>query len=296
MGGMALIGREHWSRKLFLICNYLFLTGLSLSMLLPFLNVIAQSFSGAVAIDRGDVLFWPVDFTLNYYQYVFDDASIWRAFGITVYITAVGTLINLAATSSLAYPLSRTEYVGRKYVLLFVLLTMIFTAPLIPQFILMRELDLVNTLWALMLPTAISAFNLIVLRSFFMQIPTELIDSARIDGCGELRILWSLMLPLSKPALATIGIFYSLTNWNKYMDALYYLNDRKLYPLQVKLRELLINDDLVDTGNLPFDVSSQSVQGVQMAVILVATVPIIMLYPFLQRYFIKGMMIGSIKS
>ncbi|WP_391574531.1 carbohydrate ABC transporter permease [Cohnella sp.] len=293
---MALIGREHWSRKLFLICNYLFLTGLSLSMLLPFLNVIAQSFSGAVAIDRGDVLFWPVDFTLNYYQYVFDDASIWRAFGITVYITAVGTLINLAATSSLAYPLSRTEYVGRKYVLLFVLLTMIFTAPLIPQFILMRELDLVNTLWALMLPTAISAFNLIVLRSFFMQIPTELIDSARIDGCGELRILWSLMLPLSKPALATIGIFYSVTNWNKYMDALYYLNDRKLYPLQVKLRELLINDDLVDTGNLPFDVSSQSVQGVQMAVILVATVPIIMLYPFLQRYFIKGMMIGSIKS
>ncbi len=291
-----MIGREHWSRKLFLICNYLFLTGLSLSMLLPFLNVIAQSFSGAVAIDRGDVLFWPVDFTLNYYQYVFDDASIWRAFGITVYITAVGTLINLAATSSLAYPLSRTEYVGRKYVLLFVLLTMIFTAPLIPQFILMRELDLVNTLWALMLPTAISAFNLIVLRSFFMQIPTELIDSARIDGCGELRILWSLMLPLSKPALATIGIFYSVTNWNKYMDALYYLNDRKLYPLQVKLRELLINDDLVDTGNLPFDVSSQSVQGVQMAVILVATVPIIMLYPFLQRYFIKGMMIGSIKS
>lgn len=265
-------------------------------MLLPFLNVIAQSFSGAIAIDRGDVLFWPVDFTLNYYQYVFDDASIWRAFGITVYITVVGTLINLAATSSLAYPLSRAEYVGRKYVLLFVLLTMIFTAPLIPQFILMRELDLVNTLWALMLPTAISAFNLIVLRSFFMQIPTELIDSARIDGCGELRILWSLMLPLSKPALATIGIFYSVTNWNKYMDALYYLNDRKLYPLQVKLRELLINDDLVDTGNLPFDVSSQSVQGVQMAVILVATVPIIMLYPFLQRYFIKGMLIGSIKS
>ncbi|WP_372632261.1 carbohydrate ABC transporter permease [Cohnella sp.] len=293
---MALSGREHWSRKLFLICNYLFLTGLSLSMLLPFLNVIAQSFSGAVAIDRGDVLFWPVDFTLNYYQYVFDDASIWRAFGITVYITAAGTLINLAATSSLAYPLSRTEYVGRKYVLLFVLLTMIFTAPLIPQFILMRELDLVNTLWALMIPTAISAFNLIVLRSFFMQIPTELIDSARIDGCGELRIMWSLMLPLSKPALATIGIFYSVTNWNKYMDALYYLNDRKLYPLQVKLRELLINDDLVDTGNLPFDVSSQSVQGVQMAVILVATVPIIMLYPFLQRYFIKGMLIGSIKS
>nr|WP_283094724.1 carbohydrate ABC transporter permease [Paenibacillus sp. ATY16] len=274
----------------------MFLTGLSLTMLLPFLNVIAQSLSGSAAIDRGDVMFWPVDFTFNYYRYVFDDVSIWRAFGVTVYITVLGTLINLAATSSLAYPLSRTEYVGRKYVLLFILLTMIFTAPLIPQFILMREIHLINTLWALMIPTAISAFNLIVLRSFFVQIPTELIDSARMDGCGELRILWSLMLPLSKPALATIGIFYSVTNWNKYMDALYYLNDRRLYPLQVKLRELLINDDLVDTGNLPFDIASQSVQGVQMAVILVATIPIIMLYPFMQRYFIKGMLIGSIKS
>ncbi|MCK9862178.1 carbohydrate ABC transporter permease [Paenibacillus sp. ATY16] len=291
-----MIRREHWSRKLFLIANYLFLTGLSLTMLLPFLNVIAQSLSGSAAIDRGDVMFWPVDFTFNYYRYVFDDVSIWRAFGVTVYITVLGTLINLAATSSLAYPLSRTEYVGRKYVLLFILLTMIFTAPLIPQFILMREIHLINTLWALMIPTAISAFNLIVLRSFFVQIPTELIDSARMDGCGELRILWSLMLPLSKPALATIGIFYSVTNWNKYMDALYYLNDRRLYPLQVKLRELLINDDLVDTGNLPFDIASQSVQGVQMAVILVATIPIIMLYPFMQRYFIKGMLIGSIKS
>ncbi|WP_375140521.1 carbohydrate ABC transporter permease [Cohnella herbarum] len=290
------MGREHWSRKLFLICNYIFLTGLSLTMLLPFLNVIAQSFSGSAAIDRGDVMFWPVDFTLNYYRYVFDDASIWRAFGVTVYITVVGTAINLIATSSLAYPLSRGEYVGRKFIMLFVLMTMIFTAPLIPQFILMREINLINTLWALMIPTAISAFNMIVLRSFFMQIPTELIDSARIDGCGELRILWRLMLPLSKPALATVGIFYSVTNWNKYMDALYYLNDRSLYPLQVKLRELLINDDLVDTGNLPFDVASQSVQGVQMAVILVATVPIILLYPFMQRYFIKGMLIGSIKS
>src|SRR5690606_30493575 len=119
---------------------------------------------------------------------------------------------------------------------------------------------------------------------------------ARIDGCSELRTIWSIVLPLSKPALATVGIFYSVTNWNKYMDALYYINDRSLYPLQVKLRELLITDDLTDTGNLAFEVTSQSVQGVQMAVILVATVPIIMLYPFLQRFFISGMMIGSIKS
>lgn len=265
-------------------------------MFLPFMNVIAQSLSSAGAIDRGEVMFWPVEFTTRYYEYVFDDVSIWRAFSVTVYITVMGTLINLIMTASLAYPLSRQEYVGRTYILIFVLMTMIFSAPLIPQFILMREVGLVNTLWALMLPTAISAFNLFVLRSFFAQIPHELIDSSRIDGCSELRTLWSIVLPLSKPALATVGIFYSVTNWNKYMDALYYINDVKKYPLQVKLRQMLITDDLTDTGNLAFEAASQSVQGVQMAVILVATIPIIMVYPFLQRYFIKGMMIGSIKS
>ncbi|QNK54416.1 carbohydrate ABC transporter permease [Paenibacillus sp. PAMC21692] len=284
------------SRKIFLIANYLFLTMLGLTMFLPFMNVIAQSLSSGGAIDRGEVMFWPVEFTTHYYKYVFEDVSIWRAFAISVYITVVGTTINLAATSTLAYPLSRQEYVGRRLLLILILLTMIFSAPLIPQFILMRELHLTNTLWALMLPTAISAFNLFVLRSFFAQLPTEIIDAARIDGCGETRTLWSIVLPLSKPALATVGIFYSVTNWNKYMDALYYINDRSLYPLQVKLRELLITDDLADTGNLAFEVTSQSVQGVQMAVILVATLPIIMLYPFLQRFFISGMLIGSIKS
>nr|WP_169085475.1 carbohydrate ABC transporter permease [Paenibacillus sp. PL91]MBC9201156.1 carbohydrate ABC transporter permease [Paenibacillus sp. PL91] len=288
--------RESISRKLFLAFNYTFLTLLGLFMFLPFLNVIAQSLSSAGAIDRGEVMFWPVEFTTRYYEYVFDDVSIWRAFSVTVYITVLGTIINLIMTASLAYPLSRQEYVGRTYILIFVLMTMIFSAPLIPQFILMREVGLVNTLWALMIPTAISAFNLFVLRSFFTQIPTELVDSSRIDGCSELRILWSIILPLSKPALATVGIFYSVTNWNKYMDALYYINDVKKYPLQVKLRQLLITDDLTDTGNLAFEAASQSVQGVQMAVILVATIPIIMVYPFLQRYFIKGMMIGSIKS
>lgn len=291
-----MIRHESMSRKAFLFGNYLFLTLLALSMFLPFMNVIAQSLSSSGAIDKGEVLFWPVEFTTSYYQYVFADISIWRAFGISIYITLVGTFINLAATATLAYPLSRPEYVGRRVVLIFILMTMIFSAPLIPQFILMRELKLVNTLWALMLPTAISAFNLIVLRTFFAQIPGEIIDSARMDGCGETRTLWSIVLPLSKPSLATIGIFYSVTNWNKYMDALYYINDRKKYPLQVKLRELLITDDLIDTGNMVFDVTSQSVQGVQMAVILVATVPIIMVYPFLQRFFIKGMLIGSIKS
>lgn len=285
------------SYRTFQVCNYVFLSVITLSMFLPLLNVIAQSLSSAYAIDRGDVLFWPVEFTTVYYEYVFQNASIWRAFGISVYITVIGTLINLAMTASLAYPLSRQEYVGRKAILLMILFTMIFTAPLIPEFILIRNLGLMNSLWALMIPTAISAFNLIVMRSFFTQIPTELIDSGRIDGCGELRMVWSIVLPLSKPVMATVGIFYSVMNWNTYKNALYYINDRGLYPLQIKLREMLITDDMADTGNEIFtQMATASPQGVQMTVIIVATLPIVMIYPFLQRYFIKGMMLGSIKS
>lgn len=283
--------------RVFTVFNYILLTVITLSMFLPLLNVIAQSFSSPFAIDRGEVLFWPVEFTTIYYQYVFQDMSIWRAFGISVYITVLGTFINLAATSSLAYPLSREEYVGRKQILLLIIFTMIFTAPLIPEFILIRELGLSNSLWALMIPTAISAFNLIVMRSFFMQLPKELIDSGRIDGAGELRMVWSIVLPLSKPVMATVGIFYSVTNWNTYKNALYYINDRALYPLQIKLREMLITDDIVDTGNDLFsNLATASPQGVQMTVIIVATLPIVMIYPFLQRYFVQGMMIGSIKS
>jgi len=283
--------------RIFTIFNYILLSIITLTMFLPLLNVFAQTFSSPFAIDRGAVMFWPVEFTTIYYQYVFQDASIWRAFGISVYITILGTFINIAATASLAYPLSREEYVGRKYVLLMVIFTMIFTAPLIPEFILMREIGLANTLWVLMIPSAISAFNLIVMRSFFAQLPKELIDSGRIDGAGELRMIWSIVLPLSKPVMATVGIFYSVSNWNTYKNALYYINNRALYPLQIKLREMLVTDDLIDTGNDLFSsLATASPQGVQMTVIVVATLPIVAIYPFLQRYFVKGMLIGSVKS
>jgi putative aldouronate transport system permease protein len=292
-----MLRRKTLGQKSFAIFNYLLLTFISLSMFLPFLNVLAQSFSGGHAIASGQVMFWPVDWSLAYYKYVFNDVSIWRAFGISVYITVVGTAINIAMTSLLAYPLSRQEFLGRKFILLGIVFTMIFTAPLIPEFILMRNLNLVNTLWALMLPTAISAFNLIVMRSFFMQIPAEIIESSRIDGCGELRLLWGIILPLSKPVIATVGIFYSVMNWNTYKNALYYLNDRNLYPLQIKLREMLITDDINSSGNEIFaDIAAASPQGIQMTVIVIATVPIVMVYPFLQKYFIKGMLIGSLKG
>ncbi|OXM86982.1 carbohydrate ABC transporter permease [Paenibacillus rigui] len=282
----------------FNIANLTFLTLLALLLFLPFLNVIAQSLSDSNAIIAGKVVFLPVDFTTINYEYVFSDAAIWRSIGVTVYITVMGTLINLLATASLAYPVSRPEYVGRKAVIIFILITMVFSAPLIPNFILMKNLNLVNSLWALMLPGAISAFNFFVMRSFFLQLPSELIDSGRIDGCGELRMIWSIVLPLSKPVMASLGIFYAIGHWNTYIAALYYINKPQLWPLQVKLRQLIQSDDIsIDPNASQFSsLAHMNPEGIKMATIIVATIPIILIYPFLQKHFVKGMMVGSVKS
>lgn len=289
--------RNSLSRNIFNVCNVTFLTVLSLSMLLPFLHVIAKSFSTSNSIIKGDVIFWPVEFTLKNYQYVFSDVSIWKAFGISVFITTVGTLINLIATATFAYPLSRPEYLGRKYLLMMVLFTMIFSAPLIPTYLVIKSLHLVDTIWVMIIPGLISAFNFFVMRSFFADLPAALIDSARIDGCSEGGILMKIVLPLSKPAIATMAIFYGVSHWNSYQTALYYLNDRTLYPLQLKLRQMIVNQELSNAANSSFsDMIVQSPEGIQMATVIIATVPILIIYPLLQRHFTKGMMLGSLKE
>jgi putative aldouronate transport system permease protein len=284
------------SRRLFYGFNVVLLAVLSLLSFLPLLNVAALSFSDGIAIEQGKVLFWPVDFTLASYDYVMKNATIWRSFGITVFITVFGTLINLSATSTLAYPLSRAEYKGARLVLMLLLFTMIFHAPLIPNYLWLKQLGLLNTVWVLIIPGAISAFNFFVMKSFFQQIPSELIDSARIDGCGELRILWNIVLPLSKPVMATMGLFYAVGHWNSYMAAVFYISKRELYPLQVKVQEIIANSNIMTDASLLVDMNELTPDGIKMAVVAVSSVPIILVYPFLQKYFVKGMMIGSIKS
>jgi multiple sugar transport system permease protein/putative aldouronate transport system permease protein len=283
-------------QRIFQICNGFFLTVIGLTMVLPILHVIAQSFSDAAAINNGSVGIWPSGFTWENYHMVLKDKTMWMSFRNSVIITLFGTLINLASTASLAYPLSRPEYLYRKPALVLVLLTMIFHAPLIPNYLLLKNLHMLNTLWVLMIPGAISAYNLFVMRSFFVNLPGELLDSARIDGCGETRMIWSIVLPLSKPVMATMGIMYAVGNWNMYSQAIYYINKRSLIPLQVRLREIVITDNLGSA-----DITSELIQlispeGLKMAVIVIATIPIMLVYPFLQKHFIKGMMVGSIKS
>ncbi|MFC0332456.1 carbohydrate ABC transporter permease [Paenibacillus sepulcri] len=283
-------------QKIFNACNIVFLGAIGLSMVLPLIHIIAQSLSNSVAINAGEVSFWPVGFTFGSYKLILQDPSIWLGFRNSVIITVFGTLINLIMTSSLAYPLSRPEYLYRKFVLILILITLVFSAPLIPNYLLVKQLGLLDTLWALMLPMAISAFNLFVMRSFFMNLPGELIDSAKIDGCGEFRIFWKIVLPLSKPALATMGIIYAVAHWNRYAEAVFYISDRQWIPLQVRLREIVFTDQYGQS-----DVTSEllvmlSPEGIKMAVIVVATLPIMLVYPFLQKHFIQGMLVGSIKS
>ncbi|WP_339323028.1 carbohydrate ABC transporter permease [Paenibacillus sp. FSL W8-0194] len=276
--------------------NSIFLALVGCLMVFPLLHVLAKSFSSSKAINAGLVKLFPVDWTFVNYQVILSDSSIWRAFLVSVIITVGGTVINLILTASLAYPLSRPEYTMRKMVLIFILVTMIFQAPLIPNYLIIKNLHLLNTLWALIIPSAISAYNLFIMRSFFVGLPSELIDSARIDGAGELRTMWSVILPLSKPVMATMGLFYAVSHWNSYSTALYYINNRALYPLQMRLREIVLSNDLGQAGSLLEGFNEVSPAGVQMAVIIVSVLPIIIVYPFLQKYFIKGMLIGSIKT
>lgn len=276
--------------------NIVFLTLIGCVMIFPLLHVLAKSFSSSKAINAGSVKLLPVDWTFTNYHVILGDSSIWRAFGVSIFITVIGTLINLILTASMAYPLSRPEYSMRKVVLIFILITMIFQAPLIPNYMVIKNLHMIDTLWSLIIPSAISAYNLFIMRSFFVALPAELVDSARIDGAGELRTMWSVILPLSKPAMATMGLFYAVSHWNSYSSALYFINSRSLYPLQLRLREIVLSNDMGQAGNLLESVNEVSPAGVQMAVIVVSVVPIIIVYPFLQKYFIKGMLIGSIKT
>jgi putative aldouronate transport system permease protein len=287
--------RENASRRAFIYSNYFFLTFTGLVMLLPFLHIFAGSLSSGGAISQGRVSIIPVEWTWINYEAVLQNAAIWKSFGVTVFLTAAGTVFNLLFTSLMAYGLSKNELKGRSLILLLIVFTMIFQVPLIPGYLLVKSLGMLNSLWALIIPGTISAFNLIIMVSFFREIPEGLVDAARIDGCGEYRTWWSIILPLSLPSMSTIGLFYAVGHWNGYFNAFMYIRDPGLFPLQVKLRQLLVDSD-TEALMQSVNVTLQSMEGIKMATIMVATVPILLVYPLIQKHFIKGAMLGSVKG
>jgi multiple sugar transport system permease protein/putative aldouronate transport system permease protein len=287
--------RKSFGQRTFTVFNYALLTLVSLTMLIPFLHILAGSFSSGSAIMQGKVTIFPSDFTFLNYKVVLNDIAIWQSYGVTILITVGGTLLNLVFTCLMAYGLSKRELRGRSFILLLVLFTMIFQAPLIPGYLVVKSLGMLNTLWALVIPGLISAFNLIIMISFFQGIPDSLTEAAKMDGCNDYRTLWSVVLPLSLPSLSTIGLFYAVAHWNGYFNAIMFLRDPKLYPLQVKLRKLLVESDA--EGMLQSAaVTVQSIEGIKMASIMVATIPILIIYPMIQKHFVKGSMLGSIKG
>jgi len=283
--------------KLKLLPIYILIGFIAFTCVTPFITIIATSFSGHSAILTGKVGLWPVDFHINAYKAVLMDAKFYRSLMVTIFVTVIGTLLNLCLTALTAYPLSK-NIKGRKYIMTFIVFTMLFSGGLIPNYFNVRQLGLLDTVWALILPSGISTFNLIILRTFFMGIPKELEDAAFMDGAGQARILWKVYVPLSKTVLLTLGLFYAVAHWNSYMNAMIYIRNSELYTLQVRLRQLVMGDMATQlTGSLSNEDQQVLVlESVKAAIVVVSTIPIIAVYPWLQKYFVKGVMIGALKG
>jgi putative aldouronate transport system permease protein len=264
----------------------------------PLLFVVSASFSNPIDVVEGRVWLLPQGFTLEPYKLVFENEKIWSGYANTVFYAIAGTFINLVLTVLAAYPLSRRDLPGQQFLMFFVTFTMFFSGGLIPTYLLVKNLGMNNTIWAMLIPGAIATYNLIVMRSFFQNsIPNELQESAWMDGCNFFRMLWSIILPLSKPILAVMVLFYGVGHWNAYFNALIYLKGRELFPLQLILREILIlNQDDMGGGDVGMTERVMLAESIKYSVIIISSVPVLLLYPFIQRYFVKGVMIGSIKG
>ncbi|MEK4237127.1 carbohydrate ABC transporter permease [Paenibacillus sp. FSL H7-0714] len=262
---------------------------------LPVFYVIAVSLTPVTETLKRGVILIPYSITFDAYREILSGNGLGSAYQVTIIRTVLGTALNLFFTVITAYPLSRSKLPGRSGFLLYIVFTMLFSGGLIPTYLLIRELHLINTIWVLIVPGLISAFNLVIIKGFFEQLPTELDESAKVDGASEWIILWKIILPLSLPVMATIGLFYAVGHWNAYFDAVIYINDTNLMPLQVVLRNILLNVQLENTD--PLNTSTVvSMIAQQMAAVVVATLPILIIYPFVQKHFTKGVLLGSIKG
>ena len=262
--------------------------------ILPCLFILAESFSSNSAIVSQKVLLWPVEFTTQTYQAVFSDSSMVHSLFYSVVLTVVSTAMNMLVTILAAYPLTKKDLKGRNFFLMLIMLTMYFSGGIIPDYLLVANLHLINTVWSLILPGLMSVYNMIILKTFFQSLPPSLTEAASLDGCTEFGILFKIVLPLSLPAIATLSLFYAVGRWNGFQDALYYITSPNLYPIQQKLYLIIsVNQSLDlqegrDTGMSP--------EGLKAASVVFATVPVLLIYPWLQKYFVSGVMIGAVKG
>lgn len=289
--------RSHPSDRVIDFCIFLVITLAVIATVYPVYFVLIASFSDPVAVSNGQVLLLPKGLNVMGYSKIFEDIRIWTGYRNTILYTIAGTLFSLVCTVPAAYALSRRELPFKRAIMFFFTFTMFFGGGLIPTYFLMQNLRLVNTFWVMIIPFAVSVYNLIVCRTFFQtSIPEELFEAARIDGCSYTRFLFQVALPLSKAILAVIGLYYAVGYWNEYMRALIYVQDKRLIPLQLVLKEILVANQAFQLTSMDSVLKQRLADMMKYALIVVSTLPMMILYPLLQKYFEKGVMIGSIKG
>ncbi|RAI98194.1 putative aldouronate transport system permease protein [Paenibacillus pabuli] len=290
--------RESFGDRVFMTVTYIILTVVLIAVLYPLIYILSSSLSSPAAVSSGKVWLWPVDITLAGYKAVLQNDQVITGYANSLFYTACGTLISVALTIMIAYPLSKKTFVGRSPLMMFITFTMLFSGGLIPTYLVVKFMGLIDTRWALLIPNAIWVWQVIIARTFFQNsIPEELSEAADIDGCSDIRFIFSVILPLAKPIVAVLSLMYAVGQWNAYFDALIYLKSQSLYPLQLILRSILILNN--GTGNID---AGEMVKMQQMAelmkfsLIVMASLPVLVIYPFVQRYFVQGMLIGSVKG
>jgi len=289
--------KEPVGDRIFLVGVYVLLTVFLVIVLLPLWYIVVSSVSSPAAVSAGKVFLWPVDFTWRGYETVLTNAKILLGFGNSVFYTVVGTFVSVVLTVMLAYPLSRANFVGGKFLTGAVVFTMLFAGGLIPTYLVVQELGLLDTRWALIIPKAVAVWPAILAITFFRtSVPDEVYEAARIDGASELRILWQVVLPLAKPMVAVIALMYAIVQWNSYFDALIYLRDDTLYPLQLVLRNILILGGDAGTDVAAAIERQQLASLLKYSLIVVSTVPMLLIYPFVAKYFTQGLVLGAVKG
>ncbi|OXM87142.1 carbohydrate ABC transporter permease [Paenibacillus rigui] len=287
--------KQGLGNRLFNVFNIALLGIVAIVTFFPLYYVFVVSFTDPTEYLKKSFVLFPQTWSLESYKFLMATGAFPRSIGVSVYITLVGTVLSLVVTASLAYALSRKRMRGRQIMLLAILVTILFNPGMIPNYMLVRELKLIDSLWSLILPALASGWNVILMKGFFDSIPAELEESASMDGCNDLSTFFRIILPLSLPSLAAFGLFYAVAYWNQFFNALIYINDATKWPLQVMLQNILLN---ANNADLRMDVTTVAppTETLKMAAVIVATVPILLVYPFLQKHFAKGAMVGSVKG
>lgn len=295
------VGKTMTSDRIFYIFNSIFMFIIFLLFAWPIWFIIVASFSDPNHVTAGNVWIWPVDFHLGGYELVFQNKDLLSGYRNSIFYTAAGTIVNMVMTICGAYPLSRIEFVPRKFFTIMFIITMYFSGGMVPTFLQVKNLHLVNTPWAMIIPNAVSIFYILLLRSFFMYgVPKSLEEAAKLDGASSLQVLLHVFLPIVRPTLAVLVLYYAVGHWNNYFSALLYINKRELLPLQSILREVLVSGKIdLTLGSMSAEAAMRKLKvagTMRYSVIIVSTLPLMIVYPFIQKHFIKGIMIGAVKG